>query len=112
MRRRQQAQPRKNAQICFVGGQYEGHSGRLNDENPSTKKRTYVIEQPASYAEAAFQQQPKMEKKLKDLCVQLAKCGIGDHKDLGGIASVVKKELRDAIEVQKALGNNTKYEYI
>eukprot|EP00957_Ditylum_brightwellii_P036740 2782387-Ditylum_brightwellii.AAC.1 len=68
-------------------------------------------EQPASYAEAVFQKQPKLEKMLKKLCAQIAKCGISKHEDSGVVASIIKKELEEAIEAQKALGSDTEYKH-
>ena len=133
--RRQQGPPRKGAEIRFVGGRYEGRIGWINDAKSPTKMRTYVIvylgsgqeyptlvahknfsikrqEQPATYAAAVFQQQPKIEKKLKELCAQLAKCGIGEEEDLGGVTSIIKRELKEAVEVQRALGSDAEYKVI
>eukprot|EP00957_Ditylum_brightwellii_P048275 3663547-Ditylum_brightwellii.AAC.1 len=68
------------------------------------EKTTYVRKKnverhrnpPITYAEAIFQQQPKVEKKSKELCAMLAKCQIGFDNHTDGLMPIIERELQKA----------------
>ena len=122
------------APIRFIGGIYDGKMGWINKTKQATLKRIYVIVQlddgsqkrtfvakkngaerhktPKTYTEAIFQQQPKLEKQLNDLCAQLAKCGVGADCDIKEVMPIIEQKLTNACEEQNALGHNTEYKHI
>eukprot|EP00957_Ditylum_brightwellii_P059458 4514057-Ditylum_brightwellii.AAC.1 len=124
----------KGNEICFGGGKYAGKVGWLNDAKSPTKKKVYVNVQlahdkekqtfvnkknvanhhnpPTTYVEALLQQQPKVEKLLKDLCIQLAKCQIAEGNHISGLNDIFQQELTKAIKAQRALGNDAEYKFI
>eukprot|EP00957_Ditylum_brightwellii_P159755 12159587-Ditylum_brightwellii.AAC.1 len=84
------------------------------------KKRQHMLEKkverprdpPIIYAEAIFQQQPKVEKKLKELCAMLAKCQIGFDNRTDGLMPIIERELQKAANEQLELGNDAEYRFI
>eukprot|EP00957_Ditylum_brightwellii_P158141 12037151-Ditylum_brightwellii.AAC.1 len=67
---------------------------------------------PSTYTETIFQQQPKAERKLKELCAMLAKCQIGFQGCTTGQMPIIKRELKKAIEEQNELGNDAEYRFM
>eukprot|EP00957_Ditylum_brightwellii_P137940 10516747-Ditylum_brightwellii.AAC.1 len=84
------------------------------------EKATYVqgknvgphFENPNSYAEAILQQQPHIEKLMKDLCAQLAKCdlSLSDHKI--SVYNIFMEALEAVVAAHQALGNEADIKWI
>ena len=124
----------KGNDFCVCGGKYSKMTGWIDaskrpsgkrafvsaDFSDGSEKATYTKKKniecahspPSTCAEAIFQQQPKAEKKLKELCAMLAKCQIGFQNCTSGLMPIIERELKKATEEQNKLGNDVEYRFI
>eukprot|EP00957_Ditylum_brightwellii_P057542 4363225-Ditylum_brightwellii.AAC.1 len=84
------------------------------------EKATYVqgknagphFKSPKSYAEAILQQQPCIEKLIKELCAQLAKCDLSSSAHKMSVYNIFMDALEAAIAAHQALGNEADIKWI
>ena len=120
--------------IFVCGGKYSKMTGWIDaskrpsgkrafvsaDFSDGSEKATYTKKKniecahspPSTCAEAIFQQQPKAEKKLKELCAMLAKCQIGFQDRANGLMPIIQRELEKAVKEQNELGSDAEYRLI
>lgn len=126
---------RKGAPIRFVAGKYAGKKGwlNLNEEGDSLispvvvnlgrkhgERATYAyhtsfkeedeIKNPSSYAEAALQQQPHLERALVTTCRIMAQCDA--ENNINAFKALFSKYLNDAVKGQKDKGHLANYKKI
>jgi hypothetical protein len=119
----------KGRAIRFQDGKYFGKTGWMDADKRPTPKMYYVIvdlgdgtlkstkvmktsvgnrhEPPTSYAMAAIQQHPDIEKQITKLCRDLAECSIG--RDAQGLFRILEKNLSEATETQDQMGSGARY---
>jgi hypothetical protein len=129
------ATPVKGEPIRFTGGKYLGCTGWLDSANGETDAMYYVIVakykgkedkptrvlkksveaahkgDPASRAGAILEQQPKIEKLMKELAWSLAKCRPSDN-DMHNLQELFGMELSKAREKLAGMGSKAQYFHI
>lgn len=125
------------SEIYFKRGKYEGLRGWHDDEFIDTGSRVYVVVElsdgkfrrtfvkttsiatkvkspPSDYAQAIIQQQPKIEKLLDDLAVQLAMIHVGDRivKDPGTFWREAQDRYLSAFKEQQKKGYSADWKFV
>lgn len=116
-------QPVKGQAIRIVGGKYVGKNGWLDIANKarSTTKVCIIVhvvtegqlsfptsvdatnlrycrKEPATWAEAAVMQQPKLEQKMMAMVKHFAACDMEGHEE--SVCALLKRELGESMKIQ------------